>query len=298
MPRQQNEQDLRRKQIDTLKVFNENVVEVKNNEIYEVSFKLKVDKSELKAKVVILLPGNFPLEEKPKLVIQPVLAHSYLNRNGEVVSFPGLANFTAQHSDIGRIVQAIISDFEKNPPAVLDLGRHQNHTAFHDFNLRKELESLDLDQLSQLMKDPTYFDDFVEETKVVRTHTEALETLFNEVENISRENLEKEEMVSTLQQKVQEISSEFLELGAKYEASSQQYQKKCEEYSPTNIKELLSIATSNAESDCENSTSKFLQGDCNLQTFLTDFLEAKRLFALRKFKEERLSYQLEQLRLQ
>jgi ESCRT-I complex subunit VPS37 len=176
--------ELRRKQIDSLKVFNENVIERKFNEIYEVDFTLKLGKSKIEAKIIIFLPQKFPEDEKPKLFVQPALAHNYLNKHGEVVNFPGLSNFTV-HSEIGRISNVLISDFQKNPPALLATSQ-QNSSIFHDFDLRKELDGLAVDQLQDLLRDPVYFDDFVEETRIVKSHNNALEALFDEVEILSR----------------------------------------------------------------------------------------------------------------
>jgi hypothetical protein len=112
--------------------------------------------------------------------------------------------------------------------------------------------------------------------------------------------LNHEETLTNLNQRVQELTTTFLQLGEKFEVSRKEYDKKSENLSPTNIKEHLSIATSDKEIEIETLVQDFLQdgGSINLPTFLNDFLEKRKLYAMRKFKEDRLAYQLQQLRLQ
>lgn len=100
----------RRRQIDTLKVFNDNVTEIQDDVEYKVEF---TSGGKNMALVVILGP-EFPLS-KPVLRIRPDIVHPWVNETSEVINAPGLINYTA-HSDLGRVVQAIIREFERRPP--------------------------------------------------------------------------------------------------------------------------------------------------------------------------------------
>lgn len=84
-------------------------------------------------------------------------------------------------------------------------------------------------------------------------------------------------------------------MGDKYESLNLQYQKKAEEFEPQHIKELLQIATSTADSECESYVDDFLAGKMDVQKFLTLYMDTKKLSAIRKAKEERLSDQLQAL---
>ncbi|EDS33827.1 conserved hypothetical protein [Culex quinquefasciatus] len=79
---------MRRRQIDTLKIFNLNVQVVKENEEYLVNF----DSGGREIAINIILGAGFP-NEKPKLIVSPILNHPWVNANtGEVENAPGILN--------------------------------------------------------------------------------------------------------------------------------------------------------------------------------------------------------------
>lgn len=106
-----SEQDIRKRQIDTLKVFNDHVVEVTENSEYRVEF--VADGKNMSLSVV--LGPEFP-NEKPSIFVNPPIPHPWIGENSnQVVGAPGLLNYTL-HSDLGRVVQAIIREFQKSMP--------------------------------------------------------------------------------------------------------------------------------------------------------------------------------------
>ncbi|XP_076757118.1 vacuolar protein sorting 37A [Xylocopa sonorina] len=104
----------RKRQIDTLKIFNDNVVELREDVEYQVQF----NAGERRMAIMVSLSPEFPLE-KPVLRVSPPVNHPWCNEHSEITSAPGLLNFTV-HSDLGRVVQAIIREFSKNPPQLLE----------------------------------------------------------------------------------------------------------------------------------------------------------------------------------
>ncbi|KOC67719.1 Vacuolar protein sorting-associated protein 37A [Habropoda laboriosa] len=104
----------RKRQIDTLKIFNDNVVELREDVEYQVQF----NAGERRMAIMVSLSPEFPLE-KPALRVSPPVNHPWCNEHSEITSAPGLLNFTV-HSDLGRVVQAIIREFSKNPPQLLE----------------------------------------------------------------------------------------------------------------------------------------------------------------------------------
>ncbi|XP_012056958.1 PREDICTED: vacuolar protein sorting-associated protein 37A [Atta cephalotes] len=104
----------RKRQIDTLKIFNDNVIELRENVDYQVEFQA----GERRMAIMVSLSSNFPLE-KPVLRVSPPINHPWCNEHSEITSAPGLLNFSV-HSDLGRVVQAIIREFSKNPPQLLE----------------------------------------------------------------------------------------------------------------------------------------------------------------------------------
>lgn len=58
------------------------------------------------------------------------------------------------------------------------------------------------------------------------------------------------------------------------------------------MQELLQIAASNADGDCDRHVEHFLNGKIDVQTFLNTYQSSKKISAERKAKEERLGSQL------
>lgn len=110
LPRQYyNEQDVRKRQIDTLKIFNDNVVELQVNAEYKIDFSINGKNFCLN----VILSPEFP-NEKPVILINPCICHPWVAENSNhVVGAPGLIQFTV-HSDLGRVVHAIIREFQRS----------------------------------------------------------------------------------------------------------------------------------------------------------------------------------------
>ncbi|RZF35930.1 hypothetical protein LSTR_LSTR008500 [Laodelphax striatellus] len=113
----------RKKQIDTLKIFNANVSEVQEDVEYNIEF---ISGGKTLALNVKLSP-EFPLE-KPVLQVVPTVVHNWVTESGLVTSAPGLLNFT-RYSDLGRVVHAIIREFELRPPQFLSEEQSTSSTA-------------------------------------------------------------------------------------------------------------------------------------------------------------------------
>lgn len=204
------------------------------------------------------------------------------------------------HSDLGRVVQAIIREFEKFPPPPLpnaSVGSvqpksAQPHLPEPNKSSIPELCNLSLEELQKLDQDPQYLNDFIDEIGVVQRLHNDLDTLIEDVKSMASENLNREQHLQQLRSTIEEKLDEFRNLGGSYESLSSRYQKKSEEFAPQHIKELLQIAASNADSVCDTYVEQFLSGNIDVQQFLDQYREAKRISAMRKAKEERLTHQL------
>nr|CAH7737913.1 unnamed protein product [Callosobruchus chinensis] len=103
--------EIRKYQTNTLLVFNDNVREIYEGEEYEISFSSGGNSFCLK----VLLSRDFP-NEKPTLKVYPVVHHPWVDSDGVIKSAPGLLSFNVHSSDLGRVVQAIIREFQRDPP--------------------------------------------------------------------------------------------------------------------------------------------------------------------------------------
>lgn len=169
----------------------------------------------------------------------------------------------------------------------------------HSTDLNKssipELCNLSIEELQKLEQDPQHLNDFVDEIAVVQRIQNDLDTLIEDIKVMATDNLSREQQINELRTLVEGKLNDFRQLGGSYEALNARYQKKSEEFAPQHIKELLQIAASNADSACDTFVEQFLNGSIDVQQFLDHYQKAKRLSAMRKAKEERLTHQLNEL---
>lgn len=233
------------------------------------------------------------------------------------------------------MVQAIVREFERYPPSISENQQsinvptqdqtisqsqpHQQPTPTLNGSDILDFSSLSTDQLELLNSDSQYLDDFIENMTVVQKPNEELDQLLTEVEEIASKRLAKhsinfyfltkflffnnllddnvscEEQLLETKKRLQETISRFQSLGSKYDQLSSIYKQKSEVFTPQHIQQLLQIAVSTSDSLCEKHVDDFLNGRMEVQAFLTEYMEAKKLSALRKAKEDRLALQLRQL---
>lgn len=82
---------------------------------------------------------------------------------------------------MGRICQAVIREFEKNPPQISSVVVPRITSVI------PELNALDTDQLQLLLEDEQYFSDFVEELSGMKDLNCALDDLIQSTEAIASE---------------------------------------------------------------------------------------------------------------
>ncbi|XP_053695765.1 vacuolar protein sorting-associated protein 37A [Sabethes cyaneus] len=296
---------MRKRQIDTLKIFNLNVQEVVENEEYLVNF----DSGGREIAINIILGPGFP-NEKPTLIVSPILNHPWVNATtGVIENAPGILNYTI-HSDLGRVVQAIGREFEKHPPSVLNdsssCAPQHNRTESNQENCTDSrniaspvaeqdsfgLCALQIDELTRLNNDEDYREDFIEKISFVQKQSNEMNYLMSQIETLASDNVAKKLLIEEQRQRLDKLLLDFKELGERYDASNQMYQRKAEDFSPQHIKELLQIAVSTADAKSDEEAQKFLAGDTDVSTFLNNFIETRKNFNIRKAKEERLTQQL------
>ncbi|XP_030751140.1 vacuolar protein sorting-associated protein 37A [Sitophilus oryzae] len=316
------EAENRKRQITTLKIFNDNVIEIVSDLEYEIPFQCGGDKLTLK----ISLSHDFPVE-KPVLSVSPMVYHPWVNENGVITSAPGLINFSV-HSDLGRVVQAIIRDFQRNPPRLAAnnnvissnipiLGSADNRGS-PNFQSRSslsppndptgqyqrknntaspflDLNNLTVEELKFLNENDDRLMEFIEDIPPMRDQQKALDDLLVGIEELAEENLNKEEQIETLKEAVDSRIEEVNKLAFNNEKLYNVYQSLSEKYSPRNIQEELRKSAKEAEDESDKIADSFLQGDLDVDTFLNMFIKSKSLCQLRKTKEEKLCHQLDRL---
>ncbi|KAK7788283.1 hypothetical protein R5R35_013900 [Gryllus longicercus] len=302
----------RRRQIDTLKVFNDNVTEIQEDVEYKVEFTSGGNNMAL----LVVLGPDFPLT-RPVLKIRPDIVHPWVNESSEVVTAPGLINYTA-HSDLGRVVHAIIREFQLRPPQLCtDIGAGASSSQQNDVNSDgrssplygvmyqtsllssnsfPDLAKLTLEELKKLDENVDRQDEFL-----LQHHPDSqkvdmsLENMLMNNEEVAKENLSKEprlqHLITVVKKKLDVVAS----LKAQYESHSSEYQKQSEKYAPDNIRDNLRIATVCTDEESERVADEFLNKQLDVETFVTSYMEKRTSFYSRKTREEKLSRQLQEL---
>ncbi|KAF4522925.1 hypothetical protein B566_EDAN012620 [Ephemera danica] len=264
------------KQIDTLKIFNDNVTEVIAGEEYRVDFPLIVNGSSQHTSLHITLPPEFPLEQ-PVLKVKPPVQHTWLESStGNVVAAPGLLNFTV-HSDLGRVVQAVISELRRNYTD----GKSQHQT---DGVMEGPLEipagggMVDLlqrmhtEKLQQLCESDDVCDELLEQLPPMLTleaEINKLDALNNEISN---DILSHEEQLMQLQEQVKSKTKQVAELHTKYEERSCAYKQLSDLFTPLSIKTSLREAAVSSDHQSEYVAEEFLHGNLDVEHFIESFI--------------------------
>ncbi|CAH0404439.1 unnamed protein product [Chilo suppressalis] len=289
------EQDVRKRQIDTLKIFNEHVVEINENSEYRVEF--SVDGKNMSLNVV--LGPEFP-NEKPSIFVNPPIPHPWIAENSnQVVGAPGLLNYT-QHSDLGRVVQAITREFQRSLPNLVSSDDKssdvspQPNTSAHSM-MFPELSELTVDELQEVLENTDLQDKLLENNpQLIKLDLET-EELMSSIEEIAQDNLSKQQALDDLKTDVIDRISTIVQMKMNYEELHRKHQKLAEMYDPHRIRECLKQAALKADEEAEVIAELFLLGKIPVETFINKFAEKRALGQARRAREERLAHQLAQL---
>ncbi|XP_033823678.1 vacuolar protein sorting-associated protein 37A isoform X1 [Periophthalmus magnuspinnatus] len=110
-------QQQRQRQIESLKAAHPSLAEIQKDVEYRIPF--TVNNSTIN--VNILLPPQFP-QEKPMVSVYPPVGHHLVDgNNGTIVTSPLITNF-GMHSDLGKVIQSLLDELWKSPPAFISSG--------------------------------------------------------------------------------------------------------------------------------------------------------------------------------
>lgn len=285
------EQDMRKWQIDTLKIFNDHVVEIQENEEYRVEFTAGGKNMSLN---IVLCP-EFPTE-KPSIFINPVVSHPWIAENSnQIIGAPGLLNYTL-HSDLGRVVQAIIREFQNtitSYPIAEENGAISPQSA--QSLTFPELNEFTVEELQEILENPDLQDKLLESNPQLIELDLETEELMCSIEKIAQDNLAKQETLHSLKTDVIDRISTIVQMKMNYEELNNKHQKLSEKYDPHRIRDCLKEAALKADEDAEVIAEQFLLGNVPVETFVAKFAEKRALGQARRAREERLAHQLSEL---
>ncbi|XP_044736269.1 vacuolar protein sorting-associated protein 37A [Chrysoperla carnea] len=322
--------DIRKRQIDTLKIFNDNVTELTEGTDYKIVF--TAGNNELTLNVY--LSGDFP-NECPQIRITPLIVHPWVSVDGQVTKAPGLLNYTI-HSDLGRVVHAIIREFERNPPVLaseatsnvpctaemdpVNVGRASpvsqnygnNYSRLYNSPTRAstsmslpipmqaiyfpELNNLTIEELQKLKESESKQDEFLDNLIQVKEINDTIDALILQIENIAVSSLSKQDLLFKKKQEVLEKIEKVSNLKGRCETLNRIYQSWADKYTPSNIQNLLEIEAMNKDKECEAIATNFLSGEISIDKFLQNYVKAKKSSQLCKTKADKLANQLIELK--
>nr|XP_021198393.2 vacuolar protein sorting-associated protein 37A [Helicoverpa armigera] len=298
LPRQYfGEQEMRKRQIDTLKIFNDHVVEVKDNAEYRVEFIADAKNMSL----TVILGPDFP-NEKPTIFVNPPIPHPWIGENSnQVIGAPGLLNYTL-HSDLGRVVQAIIREFQKSMPKLSnseEVPKSNDVSPQANFNVQSmmfpELNDCCVEELQEILHNTDLQDKIIEVNPQLVEMDLETEELMNSIENIAQENIAKQQQLDDLKTEVIDRISTIVQMKMNFEELNRKHMKLAEMYDPHRIRDCLKEAALKADEESEVIAEQFLTGNMPVETFIAKFAEKRGLGQARRAREERIAHQLAQL---
>ncbi|XP_061684726.1 vacuolar protein sorting-associated protein 37A isoform X2 [Syngnathoides biaculeatus] len=359
-------QQQRQRQIESLKAAHPSIAEIQKDVEYRIPF--TVNNSTIT--VNILLPPQFP-QEKPVVSVYPPVGHHLVDsNNGTVITSPLITNF-GMHSDLGKVIQSLLDEFWKSPPALMSTGppgfpymykpsgippyptqgyhyapRHvgQSHTlpltpassgvgpglhpgvdAIHgatrgpapyglitDLPLPvpvgdiqgglnghmyqmpeipesfPELCDLNLTQLSDMSENEDVLLRFFVTLPQFKQITSDKEELVTNIVDMAKRNLQMEPQLEGKRQEIIYKFEQLTQLKSAFETKMQKQHDLSESCSLSALQARLKVAAHQAEEDSEETAENFLEGQTDIDEFLTNFMEKRTLCHMRRAKEEKL----------
>lgn len=302
----------RQRQIASIRSSCPNIVVVDSDKEFRIPFVAEGNSFNLE----IHLPSSFP-HECPVLKVTPAATHPMLDDQYHVTGVPALTAFS-MHTDLGRIIQGILMEFQNHPPKLSTAARTLPALLTSGFGEPKipsatlnscssnfkssmspcqfpQLLKLSHSQLEELLKEDGKLQEFVEQLPEVLRSEEIRHLMVTQNEELARKTLElkpiTEQRKHLLLQKVDEVNV----LKEEFEQNSQVLEAQMQAYQPSTLQDNLRVATQAAEEEADTIAQQFLDGKLSTDLFLAKFMEVRTLGHIRRVKEEKLQAQLQEL---
>ncbi|XP_065063610.1 vacuolar protein sorting-associated protein 37A-like [Rhopilema esculentum] len=313
-------QQQRIKQVESLRNFNQNVVEEEWDKKYSIEF----SSGGQIFKLFVTLPPQFP-NEKPIVHLSPASQHPWLDEGMFLKNCSSLKTFYI-HSNLGKVIRQIVEDLRTNPPRVLAQSSYRK-TSFPNYEpvtsstptailistetveednksstskkpsdcksleeLFHALQALSIEELESLGKDYDKLLSFVVNLDEIKELQVRRKDLLESNRQLAEQNLslkpKMEELISSLKSKSEKVRSLESELQSKIMQQNELFQV----FELNQVVTNLRIAISQADESSEEIAENFLTKKVPVNQFLESFLEQRKLSHLRKAKEERIRY--------
>lgn len=114
--------------------------------------------------------------------------------------------------------------------------------------------------------------------------------------DLANSNMSKEEPICNLKSEISKQLETIETYQKSYAELSATYVKLSEKYSPQSISDNLKKAAIKCDEESERIAEQFLNGEIDCDKFLHVYVKSRTMSYTRKAKEDRLNYQLKQLK--
>lgn len=308
----------RQEQINNLRVFNENVVEMVPLRLYEVRF---VTESGLKLTFCVHLPDKFP-NVKPIVEVNPPVIHPWVDILG-TIDAPGLRNF-ASHSDLGMVIQAIRREFDKtgvqlsaratgaasntsassvpgNPqlqqqsavaPSHQHLDEKSASTDQVMDSIRSKLSELSVEELKSILNDEDHLEKILLEVesdeKALVNLNESNEKLREELKSKAKENQELQSQIESSRNEIICNYENFHHKKSELEDTVSKLHEMNARIEPAVLSEKLLELSSNCDEESDEIAENFLHKNITIENFIPKYINSRGSGYLKKIKADKL----------
>uniref|UniRef100_A0A8C2WFQ4 VPS37A subunit of ESCRT-I n=1 Tax=Cyclopterus lumpus TaxID=8103 RepID=A0A8C2WFQ4_CYCLU len=280
-------QQQRQRQIESLKAAHPSLAEIQKDVEYRIPF--TVNNSTIS--VNILLPPQFP-QEKPVVSVYPPVGHHLVDsNNGTMITCPLITNF-GMHSDLGKVIQSLLDEFWKSPPALMSTGPAGLNG--HMYKMPEipesfsELCDLNLTLLSDMSENEDVLLEFFVSLPQLKQVTSDKEELVTNIVDMAKKNLQMEPQLEGKRQEMLYKYEQLTQMKLAFETRMQRQHDLSESCSLSTLQARLKVAAHQAEEESEETAENFLEGRADIDEFLTSFMEKRTLCHSRRAKEEKL----------
>lgn len=187
------------------------------------------------------------------------------------------------HSDLGRVVQVIIREFQIRPPNII--GHHSKISPEKPVMMSPvsscysipELASKTQEELQLLNENSDQLEEFVSSLRLYQEQNLAVDLRIEQVEALANENLSKQEKLEKLRKKVSKRVEEARKVKASFDEKNKEFERLSQQYQPQNIQEVLRLATIKSDEESEIIADKFLNREMDVEQFLVEYIDKRKV---------------------
>lgn len=171
-------------------------------------------------------------------------------------------------------------------------GENDNFPDFTMPNIMKAfplLKDKKLMELQELVEDDQLLLEMLQNLPELQSFEEKREGLSEKCVYLAQNNLSQKPKIKEIKEEVVEKMTLYDELRGSYETECDRHMTLSEQFRPSHIQTNLKVAIMQAEEESEIIMEEFLNRKLDIEEFMQQFIEKRKLCHLRKAKEEKLS---------